>query len=150
MNYMKNLSKILESNKLLSLFLLSCITIIVGSIVIYVAEINQENSQINSYLDAIWWSVATVTTVGYGDIVPMSEIGRTVALLYMFFGITIIGVFLSTAGTVFYKKRFEKSEQELNQFQKFVLNELNQLKKEQKENSKILNKIYNNLSSNSK
>ncbi|MGD1835527.1 MAG: potassium channel family protein [Nitrososphaeraceae archaeon] len=141
----KNGLKILASNKLLSLFLLSCITIVIGSIVIYLAEVNKENSQINSYLDAMWWSVATVTTVGYGDIVPVSEAGRIIALLYMFFGITIIGVFLSTAGTVFYKKRFDKSEQELNQFQKFVIDELNNLKKQQKENNEILNKIYDNL-----
>ncbi|MGD1838558.1 MAG: potassium channel family protein [Nitrososphaeraceae archaeon] len=141
----KNELKILASKKLLLLFLLSCITIVIGSIVVYVAEVNKENSQINSYLDAIWWSVATVTTVGYGDIVPVSEAGRIVALLYMFFGITIIGVFLSTAGTVFYKKRFDKSEQELNQFQKFVVDELNNLKTQQKENNEILNKIYDNL-----
>jgi len=40
-------------------------------------------------LDALWWCVATVTTTGYGDVVPVTSVGRIVALVYMFFGITL-------------------------------------------------------------
>ncbi|MDW0178127.1 MAG: potassium channel family protein [Nitrososphaeraceae archaeon] len=67
-------------------------------------------SKIKTLLDALWWCVATVTTVGYGDIVPVSNIGRIVALFYMFFGITMIAILLSVISNTFYKKRFEKEE----------------------------------------
>ncbi len=46
-------------------------------------------------LDAIWWTVATVTTVGYGDVVPISDIGRIMGIAYMLGGITILGMFLA-------------------------------------------------------
>ena len=70
------------------------------------------NSKIKTLLDALWWCVATVTTVGYDDIVPVSNIGRMVALFYMFFGISMIAILLSVITNTFYKRRFEKEERE--------------------------------------
>jgi voltage-gated potassium channel len=40
----------------------------------------------------IWWAIATFTTVGYGDVVPTTPIGRTVAGVVMVFGITFISL----------------------------------------------------------
>lgn len=45
-----------------------------------------------SFFDALWWSAATITTVGYGDIVPVTTIGRTVGVLCMALGITMFGL----------------------------------------------------------
>ena len=82
-------------------------------------------SKIKTLLDALWWCVATVTTVGYGDIVPVSNIGRIVALFYMFFGITMIAILLSVISNTFYKKRFEKEEREKREEQlNYLKNEL--------------------------
>lgn len=47
---------------------------------------HETNPQIRSFLDAIWWSVSTVTTVGYGDVSPHSPAGRVVGLLTMILG----------------------------------------------------------------
>jgi len=77
----------------------------------YGIESQVPNSKIKT-LDALWWCVATVTTVGYGDIVPISNIGRMVALFYMFFGISMIAILLSVITNTFYKRRFEKEERE--------------------------------------
>jgi len=76
-------------------------------------------------LDALWWCVATVTTVGYGDIVPVRTIGRIVALFYKFFGISMIAILLSVITNTFYKRRFEKEEREKREEQlNFLKNEL--------------------------
>ena len=49
------------------------------------------DSPIDSFLDALWWSVATVTTVGYGDIVPVTQAGRALAYVLMLGGIGLFG-----------------------------------------------------------
>lgn len=90
----------------------------------YNIESQVPNSKIKTLLDARWWCVSAVTTVGYGDIVPVSVIGRTVAIFYMFFGISMIAILLSVITTTFYKKRFEKEEREKRE------DELNNLKNE--------------------
>jgi voltage-gated potassium channel len=49
------------------------------------------NSDIQSFFDSIWWAVITVTTVGYGDTVPVTAVGRVIAMTLMLAGIGIIG-----------------------------------------------------------
>jgi len=46
-----------------------------------------ENASIHSFADALWWAVVTITTVGYGDMVPVSFAGRAVAFVLMLGGI---------------------------------------------------------------
>jgi voltage-gated potassium channel len=53
------------------------------------AERGAEGSNINTFGDAVWWSVVSVTTVGYGDSYPVTTDGRVVAGLLMFLGIAL-------------------------------------------------------------
>jgi len=46
-----------------------------------------EGASINSFADALWWAVVTITTVGYGDMVPVTMVGRAVAFILMLGGI---------------------------------------------------------------
>jgi voltage-gated potassium channel Kch len=98
--------------KTIALFIASGLVILLGTFVMYSIESQVPNSKIKTLLDALWWCVAAVTTVGYGDIVPVSILGRVVALFYMFFGITMIAILLSVITNTFYKRRFEKEERE--------------------------------------
>jgi len=83
-------------------------------------------------LDAFWWTTSTIATVGYGDVVPVTDLGKTVAMFYMFFGIAVAGIFLSIIGTRFYKKRvLPKEEQEINT--KKILERIDDLEKSIKE-----------------
>ena len=99
-------------NRTISLFIASGLIILLGTFLMYGVESQVPNSKIKTLLDALWWCVATVTTVGYGDIVPVSIIGRILALFYMFFGISMIAILLSVITNTFYKQRFEKEERE--------------------------------------
>lgn len=50
------------------------------------------NGRYQFFFDALWWSAATITTVGYGDIVPVTPIGRLVGVFCMALGITMFGL----------------------------------------------------------
>jgi len=51
---------------------------LVYSSIIYYAELGVDGSQINSIPDAFWWAIITMTTVGYGDKVPVGYAGKLI------------------------------------------------------------------------
>ncbi len=63
--------------------------VIIGATVVTAAE--QGRDTIESFPDALWWSVVTVTTVGYGDMTPETVAGRAVAVVLMIGGIGLFG-----------------------------------------------------------
>jgi len=84
--------------------------IVVGASVIYLIESPHPDAQIKTLLDAFWWTAATVTTVGYGDVLPITDLGRTIAIFYMFFEIGMAGVIITIFATRFYKRRIESKD----------------------------------------
>lgn len=70
-----------------------------SSIVMYFLERNA-NPNMRSYLDSLWWCLVTITTVGYGDVFPMTGAGKVLAAVTMTFGIGFIGMFTATIATV--------------------------------------------------
>jgi voltage-gated potassium channel len=53
-------------------------------------------AKITDFPDALWWAITTVTTVGYGDLTPVSDQGRLVAAALMVGGISLLGVVTAT------------------------------------------------------
>ena len=56
---------------------------------------------INSFRDSLWWAVVTVTTVGYGDVVPESTAGRVVGGMLMLAGVSAIPITTSLVVSIF-------------------------------------------------
>jgi voltage-gated potassium channel len=56
---------------------------------------------IGTFRDSLWWAVVTVTTVGYGDVVPTSSAGRVVAAVLMLAGVSAIPITTSLVVSVF-------------------------------------------------
>jgi voltage-gated potassium channel len=118
-------------DKLYWLLIVSVAIVISGSIVIFQLESGQPNSQINSRLDAAWWAVSTITTVGYGDMVPVTDAGKIMAIFFMIFGLSVLAIFLSSVGTKFYKHQFEKNDNDLTLIQKKFFERMDDLEKNQ-------------------
>ena len=63
-----------------------------ASLAVFDKERYQHGATINSFGKALWWSITTVTTVGYGDVYPVTNTGRVIAVLLMISGISLVGV----------------------------------------------------------
>jgi voltage-gated potassium channel len=70
--------------------------IYVASLAILQAERGQPEAHINTFGQALWWSMTTITTVGYGDLTPVTATGRIIAVLLMIGGITLVGSITAT------------------------------------------------------
>ena len=64
------------------------------------AEDVGEDGRVSSFFDALWWSTSTITTVGYGDVFPVTAAGRLVAGLTMVVGISTFAVVTAKAAGV--------------------------------------------------
>src|SRR5262249_56513789 len=74
--------------------------VVIGSLVAYHAE-HPTNPGFATVGDALWWSIVTLTTVGYGDIVPKTETGRWAAVIIMFTGIAVLGLLAGSLASFF-------------------------------------------------
>ena len=80
---------------------------ILGSFLVWLVE-RHENVRLESYGEALWWGVVTVTTVGYGDITPQTALGRAIAVVLMAVGIGIIGMLASQLAAALMRSRNEE------------------------------------------
>lgn len=61
------------------------------------------SSNLTTFSDALWWSIVTITTVGYGDITPESPAGRVIAIVLMLGGIGLFGALTANLASMFTK-----------------------------------------------
>ena len=142
-------------NTLVYLFVASGLAIIIGTFLMYNLESRAENTQMKTLLDALWWCIATVTTVGYGDVVPVTSLGRIMAIIYMFFGITLIAVLLAVISNNFYRKRIEKQEsekkeQETNYLRNLIMKRLSDIELKQSECIELVNQLSSSMENSNK
>ena len=71
---------------------LTMLVLLLSSLAVLDAERGREGANIGNFGDALWWSVTTVTTVGYGDRFPVTGTGRLIAAALMLAGIALLGV----------------------------------------------------------
>lgn len=141
---------------LIHLLAISAGILLVGTIVIFLIESPNENSEIKTMLDAVWWTAATVTTVGYGDVVPISDIGRIIGVIFMFTGISILGIFISTIGASLIRTRLIHGKQDMTNKEQHekIMKRIQMLEESnEKDKERILSKlkeIQDSIKSNSK
>ncbi|MCU1513592.1 MAG: ion transporter, partial [Microbacteriaceae bacterium] len=90
-----------------------------ASLLIFVAalaELDQERhapgASITTFASGLWWAVVTITTVGYGDLYPVTDVGRLIAVAVMLGGIALIGVVTATLASWIVERVAMKDESE--------------------------------------
>ena len=132
-------------NILVSLLIISVVVVGSSGIGIYLIESPHEGAQITNLIDAFWWASATVTTVGYGDVVPVTDTGRLVGIGLMFMGISIIGVFISTLGARLVGSRLKKHETIESQTKSLITKKINEIEKLEKHEVELLINMVKDL-----
>jgi voltage-gated potassium channel len=70
----------------------AALLVFVGALAVLDVEQGAPDAKIVTFGDALWWAITTITTVGYGDLYPVTAIGRLVAAALMMSGIAVLGV----------------------------------------------------------
>ena len=86
--------------------LFGCFVMLVGSAlfaasVMYLIERNAQPDKFGSIPDAMWWAIVTLGTIGYGDVVPITPLGRVVAGITIFVGLIMIALPVGIVATAF-------------------------------------------------
>jgi voltage-gated potassium channel len=92
---MQHFERMARHRGLAWLFVTWLAVMVICSIFLYAAE-NGVNKAITSPLDALWWGVVTLTTVGYGDVYPITGEGRIAASVLMLLGIGLFSAITAT------------------------------------------------------
>ena len=78
-----------ERRILFTVFIFALFYIVVTAMIMYNVE---DSAMFENYLDALYWATTTLTTVGYGDICPTSDIGRIISMLSALLGVAVIAL----------------------------------------------------------
>lgn len=130
----KHVKKFFNTNGFAYMVYASGTVLLLGATIYSIAE----NT---NFIDSLWWAFVTSTTVGYGDISPVSAIGRLTAMMLMMTGIGMFGALTSTITSFFIISDEEESDQhstdikELNQKIGQLLVKIEELEIKQNESS---------------
>jgi len=103
-----------KSREIFSSLFFVLILLVVASLLIYYAEHDAQPKQFQNAFSGLWWAVATLTTVGYGDIYPITPLGRFLGAVIAILGIGMVAVPTSilSAGFVEVLERNEEGKDE--------------------------------------
>ncbi|MBO4854718.1 MAG: ion transporter [Oscillospiraceae bacterium] len=104
-----------KRNQLASSVFIVLILVLASSLFLYSAEHEAQPEAFQNALSGIWWSVSTLLTVGYGDIYPVTALGRAMAIVITFLGVGMVAIptGIISAGFVEQYSKLQQSAPEL-------------------------------------
>lgn len=96
----------------LTAILTAMVLVIFASIAVLVFE-DEQASNIRTPFDALWWSISTMTTVGYGDVVPVTTEGKLVAMILMVVGVGLFGVLTGLFARLFMGPELKREDSDI-------------------------------------
>ena len=107
-------------NTFVTVAAISCMVAMFGSMAILNLEKDSPDRNIKTPSDALWWSVVTLTTVGYGDRYPVTDGGRIVAAILMTAGVGLFGTFTGFVASMFVEPDIKREENEVHALAKQI------------------------------
>ena len=97
-------------------FIIIIFTILfLAAVFAFIFEFNSNGNQFDSFWDALWWSIITVATVGYGDITPVTTGGKLVATgAILIFMLLLMPLYAASITAVYVSKRIKEGKGCLN------------------------------------
>ena len=147
-NFINLIERVFNSRRLRTILGVLIICIISFGYVFYLAE-----PQIKTIEDGIWWALVTITTVGYGDITPLTTLGRLVAGALMFVGLGLIATVTAIVSAKFIAnyvdhhtnddvlEKLEELEDEIEKIEEIESNIVGKLKELEEEIDELNKKI---------
>ena len=147
-NFINLIERVFNSRRLRTILGVLIICIISFGYVFYLAE-----PQIKTIEDGIWWALVTITTVGYGDIAPLTTLGRLVAGTLMFVGLGLIATVTAIVSAKFIAnyvdhhtnddvlEKLEELEDEIEKIEEIESNVVGKLKALEEEIDELNKKI---------
>ena len=113
------------------LFLISMapLMLTISGVLMYEAESKAKGTTIKTFWDSLWWAVATMSTVGYGDKYPVTSAGKVIATLTIIVGVSLLGMLTAEIAVIFIGSREQEADRDKENFDK-VMNKLESMEKE--------------------
>lgn len=114
---LKSVSMVFKSkaNELMSSILVLAILMIIASVLMYNIEHTAQPDAFENAFSALWWAIATLTTVGYGDIYPVTVAGKILSSIIALLGIALVAVPTGIISAGFIEQLNKKNESKENQ-----------------------------------
>ena len=100
----------LRGEALPRLFVALLLLIFSSATIVFWIEYPADNHDFKSVGDTIWWALVTMTTVGYGDKTPVTGLGRALAVVIMFSGISLTAFFTAFIASYYVDKRIREGK----------------------------------------
>ena len=126
-NSIKVFGDVLASKRfeLITLLIFLGFLVFIASIAIYLFENNAAGGNVTDLYDAVYWSIVTISTVGYGDITPQTVGGRLVTITLILTGLGVLAFFTSIIVAAFSDKmhtlRENRTYAELDRYKNFII-----------------------------
>ena len=147
-NFINLIERVFNSRRLRTILGVLIICIISFGYIFYLTE-----PEIKTFGDGIWWALVTITTVGYGDITPLTTLGRFVAGTLMFVGLGLIATVTAIVSAKFIAnyvdhhtndevlEKREELEDEIEKIEEIESNVVGKLKELEQEIDELNKKI---------
>ncbi|PKM50093.1 MAG: hypothetical protein CVV02_12945 [Firmicutes bacterium HGW-Firmicutes-7] len=102
-----------KKDELLAIVMIMLILIIISSTLMYYIESTSQPEVFPNIISTFWWSIATLTTVGYGDVYPITWGGKVLSSIIAIFGIGLVALPTGIVGTGFIEEMKSKDEEHI-------------------------------------